>query len=851
MVIGGDRIRVSSKLPLGIQMRRRLLAASALMSLGILAGASRAQEHTLRISVVDSDSGQPIAARLYLKSDTDQWLYFSSDHADGSAVRYEKQNRINKNSFEFHTTVSAHPCSVQVRPGEYQLIVERGKTYFPHSQPIDVTTHDVEITVALRRWADPAARGWYSGDTHLHRTVDELKNVIVAEDLNVALPLTNWVTIAGKPPAVGNKNLSDIPDRLVRVTDSHVIWPRNTEYEIFTVAGKRHTLGALFVLGHRDGLNLGVPPWTPVVESVKKSDKNALFDFDKLDWPFAMLLPTLAPDALYELSNNHVWRTEFAFRKWNTKAPAYIQPPFGATEGGHRQWIDYTLGMYYTLLNGGLRMPPTAGTANGVHPVPAGFGRVYVHLEKDFTFDAWMNGLKQGRSFVTTGPMLYVTAADRDPGHVFHRSSSTNDPIPLTIEVTSESRLSYGELLVNGRPEFLLRPQNKKTSIGSYRSELVTSVTPQRSGWFAVRFWEPRPDGQSRFVHSAPWYVDVDAQPVRIDGHEKRYLLDRVREEMRRSKNFVSDEAMQEYEHALAFYQSLPEIDDSAAVTTTSRKTSPDELPRWLDNMIVDHRFTAHEVRSATGVPLDVAQGAIDARAEQINARATQEAIRILPYPGGRHPRTGFLDGAVHPRRDSKISIFPPWSDSGYVVVDVPEAVFSNLGLTYLAHTHIPTIWDDRGVRLPPVEWSVTDDGLNVQHELPNGIVIRCDVTRRPSGAWMQLSLKNGTNEPLTGLRVQVCNMLKGAVGFNVQEELEHVMTDSMVAVRSMESDRWIITSWQPLKRVWLNPPVPCIHSDPIFPDCAPGETVQVSGGLWFYEGRDIEGEIRRLRTRS
>ena len=65
----------------------------------------------------------------------------------------------------------------------------------------------------------------------------------------------------------------------------------------------------------------------------------------------------------------------------------------------------------------------------------------------------------------------------------------------------------------------------------------------------------------------------------------------------------------------------------------------------------------------------------------------------MLPYPGGRHPRIGFLEGAIDPQRETKLSVFTPWHDSSYVVADVPEAIWSNLGLTYLAHTHIPTIW--------------------------------------------------------------------------------------------------------------------------------------------------------------
>ncbi|QDV84302.1 hypothetical protein [Planctomycetes bacterium TBK1r] len=828
-----------------LKPRRRptwLLWVAFLVTVSAVAtGRCVAEDRTIQLTVVDSDTGAPLAARLYLQSTDGTPFYFRSDAPTGSAVRYEKQNWINKQSVEYHTTVSAHRCSATVPEGEYRLIVQRGKTYFPHRQTLTVGADDLDLTVRLKRWNNPQSRGWYSGDTHLHRTIDELKNVIVAEDLNVALPLTNWVTIADQAPRAGNKNLTDIPDGLVVVDPTHVIWPRNTEYEIFTVAGQRHTLGALFVLGHRNGLETGVPPWRPVVESVRSSDPGVLFDMDKLDWPFAMVLPTIVPDALYELSNNHVWRTEFAFRKWNTPAPAYMQPPHGASEGGHRQWIDYTLGMYYTLLNCGFRMPPSAGTANGVHPVPAGFGRVYVHQPDGFEFESWMRGLKAGRSFVTTGPMLYAHAAGQDPGHVFRFSEPQT--MPLAIDILSQTKLSYGELLINGRPETLLRPQNQVTSDGAFRSAFSIDVLPKRSGWFAVRFWEPREDGQSRFVHSAPWYVEIGDAPVRPMAHEKRYLISRVENEMRRSRGIVPDAAMQEYERALAFYQSLDLHDDTADVAAEARQSEGQPLERWLDNMILDHRFDVDEVRRATGLSTADVITAMQRRADE----RPQSGFRILPYPGGRHPRIGFLDGAIRPQRETKVSVFTPWADGGYVVVDVPEAVFSNLGLTYLAHEHIPTIWTEQDIDLPRLEWSREGDTLNVQRKLPGGILIESHVTEQAGAAKMELKLTNGTQEKLTGLRVQVCVMLKGAVGFNAQEQLESVTAPPFVAIGAEDSNRWIITAWQPNHRVWTNPPVPCIHSDPIFPDCEPDQTVTVSGGLWFYEGDEIQSELKRL----
>jgi hypothetical protein len=809
------------------------------------AGNVNAQERTLRIRAVDADSGQALPARLSLRSAQGEHVHFEGDGSPDAAVRYEKRNWLNRQSYEHHTTLAAGPAVATVAPGAYQLSVHHGKSYLPQQLSLAIDQHDLERTVRLKRWANPQQRGWYSGDTHLHRDVRDLRNVILAEDLNVAFPFTFWVTEAGRAPRRGDQNAKRIPTGLVAVDPQHVIWPRNTEYEIFSVGERRHPLGALFVLGHRGALDVSVPPWKPVIEATLSEQPDVLFDMDKLDWPFAMVLPTLAPHALYELANNHVWRVPFAFRDWNSAAPPFLQPPFGAAAGGHRPWLDYTHGMYYTLLNCGLRLPPSAGTANGVHPVPAGFSRVYVHLPEGFEFRRWMRGLKAGRSFVTTGPMLYATADDSDPGHVFESQSATE--IPLRGEVISQQPLSYGELLLNGRPVQLLRPQNEATESGAFRSTFDLRVTPQRSGWFALRFWEPRPDGQSRFVHSAPWYVEIDGQPVRPSPAEKRYLVERMEAEIARSRDVLSEAAIEEYERGLAFYRALPELDDRDRFAAEARPVTGETLSRWLDNMVLDHRFTPEEIRGATGMSLAEAKAAIAERA----GRQADSGVRMRPYPGGRHPRIGFLEGAVEPRRETKVSVFPPWDDGGYVVVDVPEAVFTNLGLTFLAHQHIPTIWDERGIELPPLEWQREGDRLVRSRTLPNGIRLDSEVAVVDGAARMTLRLTNHTDTPLTGMRVQVCAMLKGALGFNVQEPLQQVVEPPMIAIRGRgATNRWLITAWQPNHRVWSNPPVPCVHSDPRFPDAAPGETVSARGWLWFYQGDQVSSEMRRLREK-
>lgn len=287
-------------------------------------------------------------------------------------------------------------------------------------------------------------------------------------------------------------------------------------------------------------------------------------------------------------------------------------------------------------------------------------------------------------------------------------------------------------------------------------------------------------------------------------------------------------------------------------LTDVRRPDNDAALRAWLENMVVHHHFTPGEVTAATGLTL--AEVAAATRRFGLDSAPSPkprpgEQLRVLPFPGGRHPRRGFFDGAVMPQRETKVSVFAPWPDGGYVVVDVPEAIFSNLGLSYLAHTHIPTIWDPQGMTLPRIEWQRQTDGrLTSERVLPNGIAFGAEIEPGTEGVRMSLWLRNGTAAPLTGLRVQNCVMLAAAEGFAAQTLTNKVFEAPFAAVRSEDGQRWVITWWERCGRAWGNELVPCIHADPVFPDCAPGETVRVRGWLSFFEGRDVTAEFERLR---
>jgi hypothetical protein len=529
-----------------------------LAAIGFAVNASEVQvsQTFLRGEVVDAETGRPIPSRVSIRGEDGSWFFPGSASPQGSAVAYRKTAFTDSSVVEMHTTLSAHPFTVRLRPGRYVVTAERGKEYHQHRREVTVGLDPVQLTIGLRRWIDMAARGWYSGDTHTHRTLDELPNVLLAEDLDVAFPLVDWVREAFVPPIARRlPSFHDPGSEPIAVDATHLIVPRNTEYELFTVSKTPHTLGAFFVINHQMPLDLGAPPFKPV--AARAHEQGALIELDKHNWPWSMALVPVMPVDLYELANNHVWEANFAIRNFGEAPAEYMRVETDARGLTERGWIDFGFQNYYALLNCGFRLRPTAGTASGVHPVPLGFGRVYVRLDGRLDAASWLRGLSAGRSFVTTGPMLFVTLDGHDPGHSFQQADPAAREYRLSGTAASGIPLSRIEIVVNGAVAHTVIPANRPTDRGGYESPINTLLRLDGSSWVAVRCFEDRPDHRVRFAHSGPFHVEVAGRPLRPRRAEVDYLIDRVESQIARSTAVLPAPALEEYREAVRIYRGI------------------------------------------------------------------------------------------------------------------------------------------------------------------------------------------------------------------------------------------------------------------------------------------------------
>lgn len=522
------------------------------------AAAAPAPTLTVIGEVIDDGTSRPVPARLYVWDKNGRWYFPRSASAKGTAIRYERRNGANTNAVEMHTTLSADPFVLELPSGSYTFQVERGKECRPFVRRIEIelkdgmTNEPVHLKFPLRRWIRMDEEGWFSGDTHAHRDLAELPNVMLAEDVNVVWPMTYWTTVDSVPPSKSPRNMKGAPgDKLVKVDANHVYYPRNTEYEIFETGGRRHTLGALMVLNHKTVLDLPALPVGAI--AARARGEGALLDLEKHNWDWsAALAPIVKPD-LFELANNHHWRTEFAVTNWAVPAPEWMGVGTGSDD--ERGWTLYGFQTYYALLNCGFRIKPAAGTANGVHPVPLGFGRVYVRLEGGFNYQAWVRGLAAGHSFVTTGPMLFSKVNNDWPGRVVRLNPGERRQLVVEGQAVGDLPVSLIEILVNGEVVQKVRPRLNRSPERAWESPFRETIEVSRSGWVAVRCWEGRDDGRVRFAHTAPTWIEVKGESVRPRRREVEWLAARARAELARSREVLPAAAIAEYEQAVKFYE--------------------------------------------------------------------------------------------------------------------------------------------------------------------------------------------------------------------------------------------------------------------------------------------------------
>ncbi len=371
----------------------------------------------------------------------------------------------------------------RVPVGKYELVVARGLEYRVHHAFIDVTRDQTsKVAVSLQRYANMPAAGWYSGDTHIHVTRDEVADptiwgFVAAEDVHVGnlLEMGNIGKVHFKQPKAWGK-----ASRFER--DGH-----------FIVSGQEDPRTSHF--GHTVHLDIQRPIHLEAEE---------YFLYHKV----------------FEESHRQGGISGFAHMGWSEGDgdgnPARMNrgmvllAPFGLVDfievlqGGR-----LTSAGWYRLLNLGYRVTPAAGTDWPYTDLP-GTVRYYVNTRGAMNLDAWFNAFHEGKAFVTNGPLLELTINGRGMGEELRVKRGTRLDIAAAAKLNPDvDTLDRLELVVLGDVT------DTQSAGGKDSVKLSKQIVADKSMWIAVRAHGGRKDARNMTIaHTAPVYVVVDGEPT-------------------------------------------------------------------------------------------------------------------------------------------------------------------------------------------------------------------------------------------------------------------------------------------------------------------------------------------------
>jgi TolB protein len=445
----------------------------------------------LKVRVVD-EGGDLTHNRIHLQA-ADGKFYTPNDAYARAGTRGDQ---IFHNAGEFTLTLPV---------GEASLNVVKGFEYLPQSLEVDIAEGAVaQLTVELQQMTDMGAKGWYSASTHvhanyggnLHNTLENLMMMSRAEDQDLVLE------------QVANKDN--------RILDYQFFVPGGGQHPIsekdqIVVVGQEYRppfYGHVFMFGMREHLI------SPFVTGYEGTAVESLYPSNT-----DMFLKAKAQGAITGYVHPYLGEADPLDGNLGGGKGFMVDAALGTTDA--LEWSDSaTSGFYplYAVWNNGLRVTATGGedSISSLHRSKLlGSYRTYVYTGNlGLNMDAWFTGLKRGRAFVSSGPLLEMQVGTSLPGDTVQLPPGGGE-VTITGQLRSITELEEIALVCNGE---LVQTFPLRRSDNSLNIDFEHSI--ERSGWCHLR---TEGDSDKRFpldvgyaqAFTNPIWFQVGDEPIR------------------------------------------------------------------------------------------------------------------------------------------------------------------------------------------------------------------------------------------------------------------------------------------------------------------------------------------------
>ena len=446
---------------------------------------------TVEFAVTDSKSREPKPCRLYVYNEKDEPQY------DDTCP----------DCFETFTCTGS--AKLILPEGRYTYTIESGKEFVNAEGVFEIANgKTIKIEAALVRFSNLNADGWYAADLHNHTTVEGTPLLMESENIHIAYVPWWWIN----PPMgrTSEKTLLDV-EPLLKLPNNRFIDTRVGEDERWDAT--------LMFFGMPENIKIPNASWSspPSVHFAK--------EFGKIDgvwvhldhmfwWQTPAILASGELDSIEVLNNNFVHGGMNNTEAWGKKRD---MEKYGGPWGN----AVYQQDIYFKILNTGLRIPPAAGSAACVGGGPFGYNRVYAHVEGDLTYKKWWQALREGKVFITNGPLLRAKANGQLPGHVFKAGGKLS--IATEFELAARENITAIQLIKNG--DVVASISSKEWGNG----RKLPHIEFDQSGWFLVRVLTDNP-GTYRTALTGPYYVEIGKNKSHTNADDIKFFLDWAKE---------------------------------------------------------------------------------------------------------------------------------------------------------------------------------------------------------------------------------------------------------------------------------------------------------------------------------
>ncbi len=406
---------------------------------------------------------------------------------------------------------------IDLRPGKYTFQARKGFEYLPARQAVIISSQAGQsVRIALRKLEDFESRGWYPGDTHMHFPDPAgIRYEMECEGLRVCSLLLLKSGYKDARPGEGHfQNIEHFRGRALQpVSDAR--------HHIKTGEEFRHGL-----LAHLIFQNLKTIVWPVSVGGLREGGAGGY------DWPWMMhatadareqgALVTWAhwPYPTYEAPLDIALGLIDSIDLLTTGSPFSHHPILVDIYKlrGPKVYSIPPVETYYHYLNYGFRLALSSGSDKmGLNP-PMGSARTYVRTEGPLSYDSWIEGIRKGRTFVSTYPLLEFSVNGAGAGETLKLDATART---VRVEARSVSIEEYDvlEIVYNGRVVATAKPSGS-----NHVATISQPIALDGGGWIAARAYGSKmpPYGatwwkQPVFAHTSPVYLNASG---RIKGAE-------------------------------------------------------------------------------------------------------------------------------------------------------------------------------------------------------------------------------------------------------------------------------------------------------------------------------------------